>query len=32
MHIWRDIGPELSVALYLVAWVVTLFVTHFLSK
>ncbi len=27
MHVWRDIGPELSVGLYLVAWVVTLLVT-----
>ena len=32
MHIWRDIGPELSVGLYLVAWVATLLVTHFLSR
>ncbi len=23
MHVWRDIEPELSVGLYLVAWVVT---------
>jgi hypothetical protein len=27
MHVWRDIGPELSVGLSLVAWVVTLLVT-----
>jgi hypothetical protein len=32
MHIWRDIGPELSVGLYLVAWVATLLVTHYLSR
>ena len=32
MHIWRDIGPELSVALYLGAWVATLLVTHLLSR
>ena len=32
MHIWRDIGPELSVDSILVAWVATLFVTHLLSR
>ena len=32
MHIWRDIGPELSVGLYLLACIGTLLVTHFLSR
>jgi hypothetical protein len=32
MHIWRDIGPELSLLLYLTAWVVVLFLTHMLSR
>jgi hypothetical protein len=32
MHVWRDIGPELSVGLYLIAWVVTLLVTHLVSR
>ena len=32
MHLWRDIGPELSVGLYLGAWVGTLLVADFLSR
>jgi hypothetical protein len=32
MRIWRDIGPELSLVLYLTAWVVALFMTHMLSR
>jgi hypothetical protein len=32
MHVWRDIGPELSVGLYLVAWVVILLLSHLLSR
>ena len=32
MHIWRDIWPELSVGLYVVAWVVLLLVTQVLSR
>jgi hypothetical protein len=32
MHIWRDIGPELSVGFYLLACLGALLVTHFLSR
>jgi hypothetical protein len=32
MHIWREIGPELLLGLYLVAWGVMLLVTHLLSR
>jgi hypothetical protein len=32
MHIWRDIWPELSVAFYLLTWVVVLLLTHMLSR
>ncbi len=32
MHIWRGIGPELSVVLYLVIWVGPLLVAHFLLR
>ena len=32
MHVGRDIGLELSVGLYLIAWVVTLLVTHLVSR
>jgi hypothetical protein len=31
MHIWRDIGPELSVGLYLLACLGTLLVTFEIS-
>ena len=32
MHVWRDIGRESSVGLYLVAWVIALLVTHLVSN
>lgn len=32
MHIWRDIGPELSLGLYVIAWGVMLLLTHLLSR
>lgn len=28
MRIWRDIGPELSLEFYLVAWIVVLVFTY----
>lgn len=32
MHIWRDIGPELSLGFYVIAWGVMLLLTHLLSR
>lgn len=31
MRIWRDIGPELSLGFYVMAWVVALLLAHVLS-
>lgn len=32
MRTWRDIGPELSLGFYLVAWVVALALTYVQSR
>jgi hypothetical protein len=32
MQTWRDIGPELSLGFYLVAWIVALVLTHVQSR
>lgn len=32
MHIWRDIGPELCLAMYLIGWVIMLLLTYMLTR
>ena len=32
MHIWRDIGPELLLLMYLIGWVAVLLFTYMLTK
>lgn len=32
MHIWRDIGPELSLGMYLIGWVIMLLLTYMLTR
>lgn len=32
MHTWRDIGPELSLGFYMIAWIVALAFTYVQSR
>jgi hypothetical protein len=32
MRIWRDIGPELSLGMYVMAWVIALLFAYMLSR